>query len=75
MIFVNSLYSKHKLEMHPGNYIFYDISQKNIGSCKEEEIASFVIASVIGVYKERESILIDAGKIFFLKKKKEKKKK
>lgn len=44
-----------------GNYIFYDVSQMNMNSCAQEDIACFVLASVIGIYKERNRILIDAG--------------
>lgn len=48
-------------EIRPGNYIWYDAFQFERGNCTLDEIACVVVASVIGVYPERETILIDAG--------------
>lgn len=49
-------------EIHPGNYIFYDRQQLQIGSCaSRDEISVCVLATVIGVYPERGTALIDAG--------------
>ncbi|MEE2750730.1 MAG: alanine racemase [Myxococcota bacterium] len=48
-------------EIRPGNYVFFDWFQSMIGSCQPEEIAFSVLASVVGRYPERGSILLDAG--------------
>eukprot|EP00054_Salpingoeca_dolichothecata_P018328 m.112472 g.112472 ORF g.112472 m.112472 type:complete len:197 (-) comp22825_c0_seq4:45-635(-) len=48
-------------EMHPGNFIFYDLMQEKIGSCNRSDIAVTVLTTVIGLYPERNSMLIDAG--------------
>ena len=48
-------------ELHPGNYLFFDRMQNQIGSCEMSQIAVSVLATVIGVYPERGSALIDAG--------------
>jgi D-serine deaminase-like pyridoxal phosphate-dependent protein len=48
-------------ELHPGNYIFYDAMQVQIGSCRESDVAASVLGTVVGVYPERESALIDVG--------------
>ena len=48
-------------EMRPGNYIFFDLFQASIGSCKIEEIALSVLSEVIAYYPHRNEILIDAG--------------
>lgn len=48
-------------EMRPGNYALFDMYQANIGSCKPGDIALSVLTEVIGVYPERDLILVDAG--------------
>ena len=50
-------------EVRPGNYVFFDRAQVNIGACQLENIAMSVLSTVIGVYPERKEILIDAGGI------------
>ncbi len=49
------------LELHAGNYCFFDRQQVASGSCSLEEIAVYVLARVVGAYPERNTILIDAG--------------
>lgn len=48
-------------EVRPGNYIFYDAFQATIGSCRREDCAVSVLATVIGSYPERRQAIIDAG--------------
>ncbi len=48
-------------EMRPGVYVFNDLDQALIGSCKPEDLALSVLASVIGHYPHRNQLLIDAG--------------
>jgi D-serine deaminase-like pyridoxal phosphate-dependent protein len=48
-------------EMRPGVYVFNDLDQALIGSCRHEDIALSVLASVIGHYPHRNQMLIDAG--------------
>uniref|UniRef100_A0A914W7B3 D-serine dehydratase-like domain-containing protein n=1 Tax=Plectus sambesii TaxID=2011161 RepID=A0A914W7B3_9BILA len=48
-------------EMHPGNYIFYDLQQHMIGSCSKQEIACTIATRIIGHYPERNELLIDCG--------------
>ncbi len=48
-------------ELHPGNYIFYDAMQMQIGSCGEGDVAASVLGTVVSVYPERGSALIDVG--------------
>jgi len=48
-------------EMRPGNYVFYDLDQVGIGSCKVDDVAVSVLASVIGHNRARGTVLIDAG--------------
>ncbi len=48
-------------EVRPGNYIFYDAFQTAIGSCRVEDVAVSVLATVVGSYPERRCAIIDAG--------------
>ena len=46
-------------ELRPGNYVFYDRTQVAIGSCRDEDCALDVLASVVAVYADR--AILDAG--------------
>jgi D-serine deaminase-like pyridoxal phosphate-dependent protein len=48
-------------EARPGVYMFHDLFQAAIGSCKREDIAVTVLASVIGIDKAANRFLVDAG--------------
>ena len=48
-------------EIHPGNYIFYDMQQKLLGSCKVKDIAAIVMVRVSAHFPKRNEILIDCG--------------
>jgi len=48
-------------EVRPGNYVFYDAFQSTIGSCAMEDVAVSVLTTVVGVYPERKSLIVDAG--------------
>lgn len=48
-------------EIRPGNYVFFDLFQATLGSCSREDIALFVLATVLGVYPNRNTFVIDAG--------------
>jgi len=48
-------------EMRPGVYMFGDLDQMALGSCRAEDIAVTVLASVIGHNRRANRILIDAG--------------
>ncbi len=50
-------------DMRPGIYMFGDLMQTAIGSCAADDIALTVLTSVIGVYPERNLVLIDAGSL------------
>jgi D-serine deaminase-like pyridoxal phosphate-dependent protein len=54
----------NNVELHPGNYVFYDRQQLFTGACADESsIAGLVLARVIGHYDDgaRNAIMIDAG--------------
>jgi D-serine deaminase-like pyridoxal phosphate-dependent protein len=48
-------------EIRPGNYVFFDKFQADIGSCSLYDCAASVLTRVIGHYPEHNRILIDAG--------------
>ncbi len=48
-------------EARPGNYAFFDASQAAIGSCSLAECAFTVLATVIGCYPDRRTLVVDAG--------------
>ena len=48
-------------EMRPGNYMFFDLDQVGIGTCRVEDVALSVLATVIGHNRRSGTILIDAG--------------
>lgn len=48
-------------EVRPGNYVFFDAFQATIGSCTMEDCAVSVLATVVGTYPDRDTMIIDAG--------------
>jgi len=48
-------------EVRPGNYAFFDVFQKAIGSCSLSDLAFSVLATVISVHPEQQRAVIDAG--------------
>ncbi|MEP1034015.1 alanine racemase [Ekhidna sp.] len=54
-------------EMRPGNFIFYDWMQHNIGSCSIEEIAVCLACPVVAVHEERDEIIIYGGGVHLSK--------
>lgn len=54
-------------EITPGNFVFYDLTQVAIGSCKESDIAVAMVCPVAGKYPEKGEILIHGGGVHFSK--------
>ena len=54
-------------EIRPGNFVFYDLMQHNIGSCTENEIAVAVACPVVGKYKNRNQIVVHCGAVHLSK--------
>ncbi len=48
-------------EIRPGNFVFYDIQQQQIGSCGFEQIAVALACPVVAVYPERNEAIIHGG--------------
>mmetsp|Transcript_58405 Transcript_58405/g.156124 ORF Transcript_58405/g.156124 Transcript_58405/m.156124 type:complete len:369 (+) Transcript_58405:29-1135(+) len=48
-------------EMHPGNYLVYDVMQAGIGSCRVQDVALRVLTRVAGHYESRNTLQVDVG--------------
>ena len=58
----------NNIEIHPGNYVFYDRQQLWAGSCSSEnDIAVRVMTRVISHYTDRNAIMLDAGALALTK--------
>lgn len=54
-------------EMRPGNYVFYDVMQAEIGSCTYDDIAVAVACPVVAKHKESNKIVLYGGGVHFSK--------
>ncbi len=54
-------------EIRPGNFVFYDLMQLQIGSCNEEHIALSLVCPVVAVHPERNEAVIHGGAVHFSK--------
>ena len=54
-------------EIRPGNFVFYDLMQLQIGSCRSEDLAAAVVCPVLGVYPERRQAVIHGGAVHLSK--------
>ena len=59
----------HVDEMRPGNFVFYDWMQTEIGSCTAEQIAAIMICPVVAKHKDRSELIIHGGAVHFSKEK------
>ncbi len=54
-------------EVRCGNFVFYDVMQFFLGTCKEEDIAAAVACPVIARYPQRNEIVIYGGAVHLSK--------
>lgn len=54
-------------EIRPGNFVFYDLMQASISSCKKEDIAVAVACPVVARHADRNEIILYGGGIHFSK--------
>ncbi len=54
-------------EIRPGNFVFFDLMQLAIGSCEAKEMAAAIACPVVGVYPERQQVVIHAGAVHLSK--------
>lgn len=54
-------------EIRPGNFVFADLMQLQIGSCRVQDLAAAVACPVLGVYPERQQIVLHGGAVHLSK--------
>lgn len=54
-------------EMGPGNFVFYDMMQVSLGSCKMEDVAVALAVPVVDIKKSRKEILVHGGGVHLAK--------
>ncbi|WP_370567367.1 alanine racemase [Echinicola sp. 20G] len=54
-------------QIGPGNFVFYDLTQANIGSCEKEDIAVALAAPIVDIKKSKGEILLHAGGVHLSK--------
>ena len=54
-------------EIRPGNFVFYDLMQLEIGSCTETDLAVAVACPVVGWYPDRRELVIHGGAVHLSK--------
>ena len=54
-------------EIRPGNFVFYDVMQYQIGSCATDDIAVAVACPVVAVHPERSELVIYGGAVHLSK--------
>lgn len=54
-------------ELSPGNFMFYDLMQVEIGSCVREDIAIALAAPVVDIDKAKSTILVHGGGVHLSK--------
>ncbi len=54
-------------EIRPGNFVFYDVMQAELGSCSYDDIAVVVVCPVVAKHKTRKEIVIYGGAVHLSK--------
>lgn len=54
-------------EIRPGNFMFYDLTQWRIGSCRPEQIAVAVACPAVAKHPERSEVVLYGGAVHFSK--------
>lgn len=54
-------------ELRPGNFVFYDLMQEQIGACSLNQIAVALACPIVALHPERNEIIIYGGGIHFSK--------
>jgi D-serine deaminase-like pyridoxal phosphate-dependent protein len=54
-------------EIRPGNFVFYDLQQEQIGSCSFDQIAVIVACPVVAVHEKEEKIIAYGGGVHLSK--------
>lgn len=52
-------------EITPGNFVFFDLFQADLGACTDDDIAVAMACPVVGHYPDRGEIVIHGGSVHF----------
>ncbi len=54
-------------EIRPGNFVFYDLAQWRIGSCRLDQIAVAMACPIVAKHPERQQLVVYGGGVHFAK--------
>ncbi len=54
-------------ELRPGNFVFYDLMQQNLGVCSFDDIAVKMVCPVVAKHSSRNEVVIHGGAVHFSK--------
>jgi len=54
-------------EVHPGNFVFYDLMQLHLGVCEPEDIGTVVVCPIVSIYNHRDELAIHGGAVHLSK--------
>jgi len=54
-------------EIRPGNFVFYDVMQQNLGVCSFDDIAVRMVCPVVAKHVSRNEVVIHGGAVHFSK--------
>jgi D-serine deaminase-like pyridoxal phosphate-dependent protein len=54
-------------ELRPGNFVFYDLMQWQLGVCRQEEIAAVMAAPVVALHPDRNEMVVYGGAVHLSK--------
>lgn len=54
-------------EIRPGNFVFYDLTQYQIGSCTIDQIAVAMACPIVAIHKNRNEMVVYGGGVHFSK--------
>ncbi|MCK3685657.1 alanine racemase [Maribellus sp. YY47] len=54
-------------EFRPGNFVFYDLMQQNLGACSMKDIAVRMVCPVVAKHVSRNEVVIYGGAVHFAK--------
>jgi len=54
-------------EIRPGNFVFLDLMQLQIGSCTADRLAAAVACPVVGIYPDRNQVVVHGGAVHLSK--------
>jgi D-serine deaminase-like pyridoxal phosphate-dependent protein len=54
-------------EMRPGNFVFYDLTQWQIGACRLEDIAIALAAPIVAIHQQNQELILHGGGVHLCK--------